>query len=73
MLAKLEREVMLMKEEKEGREENSFVVWVAVAVLVLVLALVVVILVFTVVVMELVVRLMGYARWTEWAPRSVGR
>lgn len=46
MLAKLEREVMLMKEEKEGREENSFVVWVAV-----VLALVVVILVFTVVVM----------------------
>lgn len=46
MLAKLEGEVMLMKEEKEGREENSFVVWVAV-----VLALVVVILVFTVVVM----------------------
>lgn len=36
---------MLMKEER-GREENSFVVWVAV-----VLALVVVILVFTVVVM----------------------
>lgn len=45
MLAKLEMEVMLMKKEKEGRE-NSFVVWVAV-----VLALVVVILVFTVVVM----------------------
>lgn len=45
MLAKLEREVMLMKEEK-GREENSFVVWVAV-----VLALVVVVLAFTVVVM----------------------
>lgn len=41
MLAKLEREVMLMREE-----ENSFVVWVAV-----VLALVVVILGFTVVVM----------------------
>lgn len=35
-----------MKEEEKGREENSFVVWVAV-----VLALVVVILVFTVVVM----------------------
>lgn len=46
MLAKLEREVMLMKEEEKGREENSFVVWVAVAV-----ALVVVILSFTVVVM----------------------
>lgn len=46
MLAKLERGVMLMKEEKEGREENSFVVWVPV-----VLALAVVILVFTVVVM----------------------
>lgn len=46
MLAKLEREVMLMKEEEKGREENSFVVWVAV-----VLALVVNILVFTVVVM----------------------
>lgn len=57
-----------MKEEEKGREENSFVVWVA-----LVLALVVVILVFTVVAMELVVRLMGYARWAEWAPRSVGR
>lgn len=46
MLAKLEREGMLMKEEK-GRQENSFVVWVAVVVL----ALVVVILVFTIVVM----------------------
>lgn len=46
MLAKLGREVMLMKEEEKGRE-NSFVVWVAVVVL----ALVVVILVFTVVVM----------------------
>lgn len=46
MLAKLEREVMLMKEEEKGREENSFVVWVA-----LVLALVVVMLVFNVVVM----------------------
>lgn len=46
MLAKLEREVMLMKEEEKGREENSFVVWVA-----LVLALVVVVLAFTVVVM----------------------
>lgn len=46
MLAKLEREVMLMKEEEKGREENSFVVWVAV-----VLALVVVVLAFTVVVM----------------------
>lgn len=54
MLAKLEREVMLMlMKEKEGREENSFVVWVAV-----VLALVVVMLVFNVVVMYLVVRLM---------------
>lgn len=69
MLAKLEREVMLMlMKEKEGREENSFVVWVAV-----VLALVVVMLVFNVVVMYLVVRLMDYARWAEWAPRSVGR
>lgn len=48
MLAKLDREVMLMKEEKEGREQNSFVVWVAV---VLALALVVVILLVTVVVM----------------------
>lgn len=46
MLAKLEGEVMLMKEEK-WREENSFVVWVAVVVL----ALVVVVLAFTVVVM----------------------
>lgn len=46
MLAKLEREVMLMKEEEKGREENSFVVWVAV-----VLALVVVVLAFPVVVM----------------------
>lgn len=46
MLAKLEGEVKLMKEEEKGREENSFVVWVAV-----VLALVVVVLVFTVVVM----------------------
>lgn len=46
MLAKLEREVMLMKEEEKGREENSFVVWVAV-----VLALAMVVLVFTVVVM----------------------
>lgn len=51
ILAKLEGEVMLIKEGEKGREENSFVVWVAVAVLVLVLALVVVILVFTVVVM----------------------
>lgn len=67
MLAKLEREVMLMKEEK-GRE-NSFVFWVAVVVL----ALVVVVLAFAVVVMQLVVRLMDYARWAEWAPRSVGR
>lgn len=69
MLAELEREVMLMKEEEKGREENSFVVWVAVVVL----ALVVVVLAFAVVVMQSDVRLMGYARWAEWAPRSVGR